>query len=229
MTHALWARVLSKHVANERVNYEALQADPKELDQYLDAMAAVTEAEFNAWPVPEQLAYLINLYNATTLKLIIDHYPVESIKKIGSVLKGPWDQPVVRLFGETTSLGKVEHKILRKKYTEPRVHFALVCAARGCPPLRGEPFVAERLEEQLEDQGRRFLATAHKNSVDAPAGVVSLSPIFKWFEGDFVKKSPSVLAFVQPYFPAGTPQDLAVGGYKIKYTSYDWSLNDAKG
>lgn len=228
-SHALYAGVLAKHVSNERVAYEALKADSSELDAYLDELAAVSEADFQSWPADEQIAFLINVYNASTLRLVIDRYPLKSIKDIGTLLKGPWDQPAVRLFGESTTLDTVEHEILRKKYTEPRVHFALVCAAKGCPPLRGEPYVAARLEEQFEDQGRRFLASGEKNAISAGERTVGLSPIFKWFKDDFLKKSPSVLGFVQPYFPAGSPQDLASGGYKIKYTPYDWSLNDAKG
>lgn len=225
-THTSYEGVLKRVVKDAFVDYAALKSDSSDLDRYLDTLAGVTEAHFKQWSREEQIAYLVNLYNAETLRLILNHYPLKSIKDIGSVLKGPWDQPVVRLFGETTTLNTIEHKILRKKYDEPRVHFALVCAARGCPPLRSEAYRADRLEEQFKDQGRMFLATAQKNSVDPARKEVSLSPIFKWFAGDFEKRAGSVLAFVKPYLPPDAASDLTEGGYKIRYTYYDWSLND---
>ena len=223
-SHQLYDQVVKRFVKDGLVDYPALKADSKDLDLYLDQLASVSEADFKKWSREEQLVYLINLYNAQTLHLIIDHYPVKSIKDIGNVLKGPWDQPVVRLFGNVTTLNTVEHKIIRKNYGEPRTHFVLVCAALGCPPLREEAYDPKRLEQQLEDQGRKFLATQRKNSIDLKDNVVYLSPIFKWFEVDFTKKSGSALAFVEHYFPSH-PADLLKGRYQIKYTNYDWSLN----
>jgi hypothetical protein len=173
------------------------------------------------------MAFLINAYNAYTLQLIIDHHPVKSIKDIGSFFKGPWDQPVVRLFGRTLTLNNLEHDIIRVDYQEPRIHFALVCAARGCPPLRNEAYLADRLEEQLDDQVRRFLATPDKNRVDASRRTVYLSPIFKWYGADFEKQHGSVLAALQPYWPKASASVLAQGGFKIRYTDYDWSLNQS--
>ena len=173
----------------------------------------------------QQLAFFINAYNAYTLQLIIDHYPVKSIKDIGSFFKGPWDQPAVRLFGRTLTLNNLEHDIIRKDYPDPRIHFALVCAAHGCPPLRDEAYVADHLEEQLDDQARQFLATPAKNRVDAGARTVYLSPIFKWYGADFEKKHGSVLAALEPYWPKASVGALAQGHFKIRYSDYDWSLN----
>ena len=225
-SHAPFDKVLQRFLHHGLVDYAGLKSDPRDLAVYLDQLAAVSQAEFQKWTEPQQLAFLINLYNATTLQLILDHYPTTSIKKIGNVVRGPWDQPIVRLFGETTTLDRVEHKILRKNYAEPRVHFALVCAALGCPVLREETYTAEKLDRQLTDQGRRFLGNAQKNRVDAKARVVYLSPIFKWFSEDFEKKSGSVLKFVQLYFPPEAQAALEQGSFKIRYTDYDWSLND---
>ena len=129
-------RVLKARVKNERVDYSALKADSKDLDAWLQSAGAATDAEFHHWSQSQQLAFLINLYNAATLRLILDHYPLKSIKDIGSVFKGPWKQEVVPLLGKTVTLDFLEHGILRKKYAEPRLHFAIVCAAKGCPPLR---------------------------------------------------------------------------------------------
>lgn len=222
--HDALAAALARHVREGRVDYAALKARPAELDRYLGSMAAVSKAEFDRWAEPERLAFLINAYNAWTLRLILDHHPVQSIKDIGSFLRGPWDIPLVKLFGGTTTLNTLEHDIIRKEFAEPRIHFALVCAAKGCPVLRSEAYTGEKLEGQLTDQTRLFLATPEKNRVDAAGRVVYLSPIFKWYGGDFEAKSGSVLAFLQPHWPGGAgPVDS--DGYKIRHTDYDWSLN----
>lgn len=225
-SHWLLDQVLKRHVKDALVDYNALKATPKDLNAYLDQLAAMRESEFKRWKQQEQIAFLLNAYNAFTLRLIIDHYPVKSIKDIGTFLKGPWDQPVVRLFGKTLTLATVEHQILRERYSEPRIHFAMVCAARGCPPLRAEAYQPDALDRQLDDQARQFLAILEKNRVNASERVVYLSPIFKWFAGDFEKKSGSVLAFLRPYFPEEPRHAFEKGGLRIKYTDYDWSLNN---
>lgn len=222
-SHAIFDSVLKQYVKNARVDYAALKAHPQDLNRYLDQVAAVSKAEFKKWSEPQQIAFLSNAYNAYTLRLIIDHYPLKSIKDIGGFISGPWDQPVVKLFGETMDLNTVEQKILRKDYTEPRLHFVLVCAAKGCPPLRSESYVATRLEEQLVDQAKQFLAESAKNRIVATERTVYLSPIFKWYGGDFEKKSGSVLAALKPYWPG---KATATDGFKIRYTDYDWSLNE---
>ena len=225
-THAALDALLKRHVRDGLVAYSALKADPKPLQTYLDSLAAVSEQDFNRWPEKQRFAFLINLYNATTLKLIVDHYPVKSIKDIGGFLSSPWKQEVVRLFGQVTTLGEVEHGIIRAQYHDARAHFAVVCAAKGCTPLRAEAYVAARLDEQLDEQGRVFLGQRQKNRMDAGARTIYLSPIFKWFSEDFEKKSGSVLKFVELFVPAKDRQALAGSGLKIKYTDYDWSLND---
>jgi hypothetical protein len=224
--HAIFDTVLRKHVSESWVDYGALKADPKPLDTYLDGLAAVSEEEFNRWSEKERLAFLLNLYNAATLKLVVDHYPIKSIKDIGGFRNGPWKQKVVRLFGKVIALDEVEHGLIRAQYHDPRVHFALVCAAKGCPPLRAEAYVAARLDDQLDHQGRVFLGQAHKNRVAAASRTVYLSPIFKWFKKDFEEKSGSVLRFVESYLPEKDRPAVAAGGFKIRYTAYDWSLND---
>jgi len=224
-THRAFDQVLKTRVNDALVDYQALKADRQTLDLYLQEVASVAEPDFKRWSEPQQLAFLINAYNAYTLQLIVDHYPVKSIKDIGSFFKGPWDQPVVLLFGRTLTLNNLEHDIIRKDYPDPRIHFALVCAALGCPPLRDEAYLAARLDEQLDDQARQFLATPAKNRVDAATRTVHLSPIFKWYGEDFEKKHGSVLTALQPYWPK-TPAAPATGdGYRIRYTDYDWSLN----
>jgi hypothetical protein len=225
-SHALFDGVLKQFVRNARVDYAALKAHPQDLNRYLEHLASVAKADFQQWNEGQQMAFLINTYNAYTLRLILDHYPLKSIKDIGTAFSGPWAQPVVRLFGESLTLDTVEHKMLRKDYREPRIHFALVCAAKGCPPLRNEVYVTARLDEQLDDQARKFLANPEKNRVETSEHVVYLSPIFKWYTADFEKKSGSVLAALKPYWPGNPPADLASGGFRIRYTDYNWSLND---
>ncbi len=220
-----FAGVLTKHLTNNLVRYAALKADSRGLDEFLDSAAAVSRKQFDAWPQSDQIAFLINVYNAATLKLVTDNYPVKSIKKIGGWFSTPWKQEVVRLFGKTITLDEVEHGMLRAGYTEPRIHFALVCAAKGCPPLRTEPFTGAKLDEQLTDQGRRFLAQAEKNRFEN--GILYLSPIFQWFSGDFTASKLTVAEFVGPFLSADQRKALGKTDPKIRFTEYDWSLNDA--
>ncbi len=221
--HELFTKILARHVRDNRVDYPGLKTLPEDLTRYLDNIAAVTKAEFGRWDDPRQIAFLINAYNAATLRLVIDHYPLKSIKDIGSLFKGPWDQRVVRLFGDSITLNALEHDLLRKNYNEPRLHFALVCAAKGCPPLRAESYIASRLEEQLVDQAKTFLADPTKNRVDASSATLHLSPIFQWYASDFEKKHGSVLAALKVYWPK---EYAAADGFRIRYTDYDWSLNE---
>ena len=214
--HAAYDAILKTHVTNGMVDYKALKAAQKALDRYLAALAAVSEPRFKSWTEPQKIAFLANLYNAATLRLILDHYPLKSIKDIGTILKGPWDQPVVRLCGKTIALNNLEHDILRKDYNEPRLHMALVCAAKGCPPLRNEAYAAGRLNEQLDDQARTYLSSPAGLRVERAKGEAHVSSIFKWYGKDF----QSVPAFVAKY--SGQSMD----GLKIRYLDYDWSLNE---
>jgi hypothetical protein len=228
-THAAFDRILKQQVHEGSVNYAALKATPATLDSYLTSLASVSENDFGGWPEKERLAFLINLYNAATLKLIVSNYPIKSIRSIGWLPGAAWKQEGVALFGKKVSLDEVEHGIIRKNYADARVHFALVCAARSCPPLRAEPFVAARLDAQLDEQGRIFMSQSEKNRVDAAQRTVHLSPIFKWFSGDFETASGTILKFVTPFFSADAQRVLAGGDFKIEFTDYDWSLNDRSG
>jgi hypothetical protein len=237
-THAGYDALLKRFVTDGRVDYQGLKAETTTLDRYLDNTAGVTEATFNAWAKSERLAFLINLYNAATLKLIVDHYPVKSIKDIGSIFKGPWDQPVVRLLGKTITLDNLEHDIIRKQYREPRIHIALVCAAKSCPTLRSEAYVAAKLDAQLDEQSRRFLASPAGLRIDRGKKAVYFSSIFKWYGEDFVAGfSPAsgfsgldttqraVANFCGGYLSASDGDYLKAGGYAVKYLDYDWALN----
>lgn len=226
-SHPVFGTVLERVVQHGLVDYAALKADPKDLDRYLDQLAAVPEHDFMAFSERQKIAFLINLYNAATLRLVIEHYPIKSINDIGNWLNGPFDQRVVRLMGRSFSLGDVQHAILRKNHAEPRAHFALVSASLGSPPLRPEPYAADRLDSQLDEQARGFLRDTSKNSVDGKTRTLYLSKIFKWYAKDFGRKRGSVLSFVLPYLTEAAAAEGNKGELKIVYTEYDWALNDA--
>ena len=227
-THPQLAKVLEKVTDGFGVvDYETLHRAPGPLDAYLNLAASVPRSQFDGWAKPERMAFLLNVYNAATLKLMADHYPVASIKMIGGV-RSVWNLKVVRLFGEKCSLNHVEHEMIRKMFQSPFIHFALVCGAKGCPILRKEPYTAARLEEQFAEQARAFLGDEEKNFVDLGEGELHLSPIFKWYGEDFGKGDAEIIRFVADYFPPKTAEALRVGGFKIRYTEYDWSANTKK-
>jgi hypothetical protein len=215
--------VFSAHVREGRVDYAGLKKDSARLDAWLASAAKVDESDFKGWPRDQRLAFLINLYNAATVRLILEHYPIASIRKIGPIWdpSKAWKLPVVKVFGRVVTLNEVEHQMIRPVYKEPRVHFALVCAAKGCPPLRSEAYEGARLDAQLEDQARTFLAQKAKNHARADEKTAHLSPIFKWYMEDFGGSKQSVVAFVKKWLPV---QD----NWGVEWTEYDWSLNEDK-
>lgn len=224
--HARFGRVLTTFVKDGLVDYAKLKAAPGELDAYLREVAAVPAAEFARWAEADRLALLINLYNAQTLRLIINHYPLKSIRDIGTLPGAAWREPIVRQGGQLMTLDHLENKIIRVDYREPRIHFALVCAAVSCPPLRSEPYIGARLNTQLDEQTRVFLATAEQNRFDANDGTLHLSPIFKWYEQDFTTPAGSLAAYVKPFLPGAQRSALTdPAKVKVKFTDYDWALN----
>lgn len=226
-THARFGTVLGRFVTNGWVEYSGLKREPADLDAYLDRLATIPVAEFAQWPKAERLALLLNLYNARTLRLILDHYPLGSIRNIGVLPGAAWKRPIVRWGGKTLSLDQLEHELIRPGFNEPRIHFALVCAAKGCPPLRAEPYVAAKLDAQFDDQARTFLSATVKNRFDAKAGVLWLSPIFDWYERDFGADSAGIIRYVTPYLPADARAELArATKVEVRFTDYDWNLNE---
>jgi hypothetical protein len=227
--HRLYALVLDRFVKQGMVDYAALKASPRDLNAYLDSLAEVPEAEFKSWTLDDQVAFLCNLYNAATLQLVIDNYPLKSLKDIGFLPYAAWRTPTVRFQGKLITLQSLEHEIIRAKYpTYPGIHFALVCAAKACPTLRSEPYLGPRLKAQLDEQAREFLADTTKNRVVAVRRTIFLSKIFQWYEEDFVLNGGSVLGYVNRYLPPSDQEDIKAGGFKIEYLDYDWSLNDLK-
>lgn len=243
-----YADVLSEYVDDRgMVNYQGLKASRGALDAFAGSLAGLSAREYGAWDEPQQIALWINAYNALTLVAIVEHYPIKaslaaslrfprnSIRQI----PGVWDKLQFVIMGRKMTLDDIEHQELRKHFDEPRIHVALVCAARGCPPLRGEPFVGERLDAQLDGQARRFLSNREKFRIDREKGRVYLSPIFKWFGKDFVKshgtdekfsghsEAPrAVLNFVSGYLSEEDRAYLTTGNYRMEHLDYDWSLNE---
>ncbi len=218
-------------IVDERgfVHYAALAADSNALGAYLARLAATDPSNLGD---DDRLAFWLNVYNAYTLKLIADNYPVGSIRDVvrGAfipLVNTPFKTPFVVVGGETLSLDEVEHGIIRERFDEPRVHFALVCAARSCPPLRAEAYTGDRLGAQLDDQARRFLHDSAKNRVPASEETIRLSKIFDWFGGDFGDGDAALQAFLAPYFEGTVRETLEAGGYEVDFLKYDWSLNDA--
>lgn len=216
-------RTLARTVRDGRVDYAGLRRDSGGLDAWLASAAKVPEVAFKGWPRDERLAFLVNLYNAATLRLILDHYPLESIRKIGPVWdpNKAWKLPIVAMFGRKATLNELEHELIRPVFKEPRVHFALVCAAKGCPPLRSEAYAADRLEAQLDDQAKVFLGQRAKNRADAAARTAYLSPIFKWYMEDFGNSKAAVLRYLKPWLAADE-------GWAVEWTDYDWTLNEER-
>jgi len=227
--HEAWTMLLRAHVADGRVDYTGLLRRETELDAYLRSLEAVDRSLYEGWSRRQRMAFWINAYNAYTVRLILDHWPVASIKDVGGWFSSPFRKEFIamdRLRGGTISLDTIEHEILRKEFPEARVHFALVCASKGCPALRRDAFRADDLDAQLDDQARRFLADPAKNRIDVPGRTLHLSSIFRWFEEDFERDAGTVPAFVARHVDEETARAIGTGDdWRVKHLDYDWSLN----
>ena len=229
--HSEFNALLRAHVKAGLVDYDAFAASTA-FTHYLGALRAFDPASL---PRDEQLAFWINAYNAYTIQLINSHHERGSIRNINKSLgfvkaSGPWTEKLAWVGGKAYGLDEIEHQIIRPQYKEPRIHFALVCAAMGCPPLRSEAYTGATLNRQLEEQGRIFLRESpKKNRVDVPAHTVYLSPIFLEFRDyikDFGGSKAAVGRYVAHWFPAGAERDLLNSGdFKSVVTTYDWTLN----
>ena len=203
------------------VNYQQLKSHPQSLEVYLKSLSSVSSLEYKKFDRNQKMAFLINAYNAFTLKLVIDHYPVDSIKKIGIVLFSPWKKKFFNLLGKKQSLHFIEHEMLRKEFKEPRIHFAIVCASLSCPNLMPTAYNATHLEQQLVEAERNFFRDKNKNVYDASTRTIRASEIFEWYEDDFKAEYGTVKAYLK--------KKLGVqGAVKVGTLDYDWGLNDWK-
>jgi hypothetical protein len=226
-THPAWEALLRKHVVlldggkASQMNYSAIAAERAAVREYLQSLSRVGEAEFNGWSSAEQVAFLINAYNAYTVEKILTRYPdIRSIWDFGKVFGNPFRDEFFTLLGARMSLDGIEHGILRKRYREPRIHYAVNCASIGCPMLREEAYVAARLDEQLEQQARRFLSDRTRNRFRD--GRLEVSKIFDWYKEDF---EPREEYFARYAGVLGMPPGASP---RLVFLDYDWALNDSR-
>lgn len=221
--HVLWDELLRTHVLNGKVDYNGFKTDEVKLDEYLKLL---NNTEPNTLHEQERLALYINAYNAYTVKLILDKYkdgnPVKSIKDIGGLFSSPWSIRFVQIGGETLTLDNVEHDIIRPEFKDPRVHFAINCASKSCPPLLSEAYIGEDIDSQLDKSTESFL-NDQKNTY-LSSNVLYVSKIFDWFSEDF---QDDIQGFVMQYALGELSSGIDEAGkrLKIKYLDYDWSLN----
>lgn len=232
--HQPWDELLKKHVVvldggkASQLRYAGMAQHRAALRAYLDSLSGVTEAQFKSWSRPEQVAFLINAYNAFTVEKILTRYPdIRSIWDFGKIFGNPFKDEFFVLLGNRRSLDWIEHQTLRRNYGESRIHYAVNCASIGCPMLREEAYAASRLEAQLEEQARRFLSDRSRNRLRE--GRLEVSRIFDWFKEDFEPR--------QQYFArranllgddAKQREAIAGAKFELHFLDYDWSLNDVK-
>jgi len=224
-----WDGLVKKHVgpttiAGVRlagVNYPAIKNDPA----YAKLIADLKSFSPAALKTPEEkMAFWINVYNIMAVKMVVDHYPVDSIKDAGSLFESVWKKKVGVIGGREVTLNDIEHEILRKM-GDPRIHVAIVCASVSCPDLRKEAYTADRLDAQLDDQFKRFLENRGKGlQIERDKGRVTLSKIFDWFEEDFEPKG-GVLPYLSRYVPEKDRSLLNKGNLDVSYLDYNWDLN----
>lgn len=222
VSHQLWNEVLEKYVTAEgKVNYKGLKSNRKQFDEYLKLLSASHPND--NWQKNEQLAYWINAYNAFTVELILQHYPVKSIRNIGGLINIPgvqsaWDIKFIKIENQEYSLGYIEHKILQKQFNEPRIHFAINCASHSCPKLLNEAYTSDKLNQQLNDAAKHFVADTDKNKI-APSKI-EISKIFDWYKSDFTKDG-TLISFLSKYSTAEIKEDA-----NVSYLDYNWNLNE---
>ncbi len=222
--HALFTQVLADHVKDGVVDYKAIKTDAR-FPKYI---ALLQNSNPEALTGDEKLAFWINAYNAFTIQYVLNKYPLKSLMNKLSYATGggTFKAKFIELNGVKYSLNEIENDIVRPM-GDPSIHFALVCGAKSCPPLRPEAYIAERLSEQLDDQGRIFMSQTNKNRFDFEKNEIHISKIFDWFKDDFRKNGKTELDFICQYLPEEQAQKLqANAAIKVKYTDYDWDLNE---
>ena len=249
--HSAWDALLKRHVVlidggkASQVRYDGFARDRAALRSYLGTLSGVSRQQFAGWTTAQRMALLMNAYNAFMIEKILSRYPdISSVWDLGKIFGNPFKDEFFTLFGEPYSLDRIEHDTLRKPgaYDEPRVHFAVNCASVGCPMLREEAYVAERLDAQLEEQTRRFLSDRTRNRFDPVARRLEVSRIFEWYEVDWTSgyrgfRGASVPLRSREQFLANYADLLAdsaqdrdfirAGKARLAFLDYDWSLNDA--
>lgn len=227
--HAPWGRFLDRYLVTDhpsgvnRVRYDDVStADRRALQQYLAALQDVTVSELNR---DEQIAFWINLYNAATVEVILENYPVESIRDIGGGLmsSGPWDETLLAVEGVDLTLNDVEHRIIRPIWGDERIHYVVNCASYGCPNLYPEPITAENYDIVFDESARDY--AGHERGVRFQRNRLVLSEIYNWYVDDFGGDIDGVIAHLTEYVDAETAERLERFDGRVVY-EYDWSLNE---
>ncbi|MCP4296598.1 MAG: DUF547 domain-containing protein [Proteobacteria bacterium] len=230
--YPIYDELLGKYVHEKghlsKLDYAGFKTEQKKLELFIKEIEQVTLVEYNRWTTQQQLAFLINAYNGLTIKLILTKYPdLKSIKDLGGFFSSPWSKEFFTLFGVKQNLDYIEHTLLRKKFSEPRIHFAIVCASIGCPALKNEAYLPATLDQQLEMGTLNFLQDESRNRFDEKNKTLLISKIFDWFKEDFEKKDGSVKQFVSRYITK--KQSIRVTIMKeevdVGYLEYNWNLN----
>lgn len=232
-TYSEWGHLPGKYVQNGLVDYEGLQKAPGDLAAVLKSFQTATQGEYEKWTRNQKIAFWLNIYNYSAVKLVVEHYPMK--KRLGwkalaypdnsiQQIPGVWKRKAIEVLARELSLHEIEHGILRKEFREPRIHFALVCASLGCPVLRKEPYQGEKLDAQLDDQVRNFLLDSRKARFEDATDTLYLSPIFKWFRRDF-EKAGGIASFVKNYWPEEVANKIS-SETQIEWLDYDWHLNE---
>lgn len=212
VSHKAWDKLLQQYVsADGKVNYKGFQQSKEKLNNYLDYLANNPVQE--NWSKAEKMAYWINAYNAFTIKLIVENYPVNSITKLDN--GNPWDVKWIQLGDKTYSLNNIENDILRPEFKDPRIHFAINCAAQSCPPLLNRAWTADNLNETLDQRAKAFINNPAYNKISKDA--VQISKIFEWYAADF----NNVIHFLNQYATTKISPNATV-----KYLTYNWDLNE---
>lgn len=229
-SHKLWDQMLKDYTSQKSgqtfVLYENWKTKgSSNLETYLKSLSAVTETQFSAFNPDEKLSFLINAYNAFTVKLILDHLPLKSIKDTGTVFTGPWKKKFFSLFGKEMYLDAIEHDLIRKKFNEPRIHFAVNCASIGCPSLRPSAYTASKLQEELDQAETVFFLNSEKFKV--VGNTFFVSSILDWYGDDFVKKHGDLKKYLlgKALTLKIAKSPLKLEEIKLEFPDYDWNLN----
>lgn len=233
-SHAAFSKVLATHVQNGRVDYAAIKARPAELNAYLGTLAAVSATQYDAMTSPQKLALSLNAYNAFVLQQVALAWPIKQVLDIPGLFK----TRTFQVMGRSLTLDQLENDHIRPQFNEPRIHFALNCAAVSCPPLQSTAFTAASVETQLESLAKSFARSPLALKVDVAANTVALSQIFDWFGTDFIRRyatggarvpytqaQTAVLEFLATMNDDANTKLFLKGTPKIQYTPYDWTVN----
>lgn len=216
-----YKRLLKTYVVREQVNYEAWVENGEDVAALETFVENLSNTDIELLSKADQAAFYINLYNAVMLQVVLEKYPIDSVKQIGMLPFSIFKKNRVQIKNHKVSLDDIEKRILLKKYFDPRIHFAVNCASESCPPLRAEPFIGDLLDQQLEEQTRLFARSSRAARANKSKKSIAYSELFKWYASDFGTDNPA--QYLNPYRSVPLPVD-----YTVAWIPYDWSLNEIK-